>query len=418
MKILFLTHCLPNLNSHGGAEHSYGLINELKRQHHKISLCGICEEREFKNFKDDEKLNKIKSLVQSSKVFKIPRRKNIISELIRNPFSLFNPADELILPSILLKKKVELYVKKINPDVILIFNFSEAITVMNLNYPKLIFAGDMLHIPHITRVKFAKQINPKSKINFRNCIRTVGILWMSIFQKKLMLKILNNANQSGSWCYQYSLWFKKRVLTNKHKFYRVTLVDPKKKMIRKKRKKIKILTKLSSFEGTSTLISLNYLFKEVFPILEKKLHNTNYEIHVIGKGGLPQNLKYLEKHNKIIVRGFVKNLNNEINSSDIVLFPNPAEIGLRCRILNAFANYGCCIIHKSDTVGIPEIKNYKNCLVGSNADEISDLVLYAINNKKKKFEIKNNARKTFANYSSKNSIIPIIEDINKLYKPS
>ena len=79
-----------------------------------------------------------------------------------------------------------------------------------------------------------------------------------------MVKILENADKSGSWCYQYSKWFKKKISFNNHKFYRVTLIDNKKKFIRPNNNKIKILTKLSSFEGTSTLISLNYLFHEVF----------------------------------------------------------------------------------------------------------------------------------------------------------
>ena len=234
-----------------------------------------------------------------------------------------------------------------------------------------------------------------------------------IFQKKIMVKILENADKSGSWCYQYSKWFNKKLINN-HKFYRVTLIDNKKKIIRDKNDKIKILTKLSSFEGTSTLISLNYLFYEVFPLLEAKLKNFDYEIHVIGKGGLPKNLKKFAKHKNIIIRGFVKDLDQEINCSDIILFPNPAEIGLRCRILNAFANYGCCIIHKSDAIGIPEIQNFKNCFVGKDAKQISDLTLFAINNRKKRFEIKKNARETFGAYDSKNSIKPILEDIKKI----
>ncbi len=414
MKIVFLTHCLPKLNSHGGAEHSYGLIYELKKLGHEIYICGICENREYKNFQNKKNLKHINKIVKSIKIFRVPKRKNIFIELIKNPYLFIKPKDEFILPSVLLKKKVEKLIKKINPDLIINFNFAEAITSMDLDYPKISFAGDMLHIPHITRLKYAKKINPEHKFNLRNIIRYLGIHWISFFQKKIMVKILENADKSGSWCYQYSKWFKKKISFNNHKFYRVTLIDNKKKFIRPNNNKIKILTKLSSFEGTSTLISLNYLFHEVFPLLEQKLKDFNYEIHVIGKGGLPKNLKEFAKHKKIIIRGFVKDLDKEINCSDLVLFPNPAEIGLRCRILNAFANYGCCIIHKSDSIGIPEIKNFKNCLVGKDAKQISELTLFAIKNKKKRFEIKKNARKTFSSYDSKKSIKPILEDIKKI----
>ena len=53
-----------------------------------------------------------------------------------------------------------------------------------------------------------------------------------------MVKILENADKSGSWCYQYSKWFNKKLINN-HKFYRVTLIDNKKKLLEIKMIKLK-----------------------------------------------------------------------------------------------------------------------------------------------------------------------------------
>jgi hypothetical protein len=416
MKIVFVTHCLPTLNSHGGAEHSYGLIYQLKKLGYNLIICGICENREYANFKSKKKNKYLSNFFEKIKIFKVHRRKNIFKELIKNPYYFIKPKDEFILPSILLKKKVEKFINNEDPNLIINFNFSEAITTTDLNYPKITFGGDMLHVPHITRLKYAKEIDHNYKFNIRHIIRYLGIYWLSIFQKKIMLKIFSNAELSGSWCYQYSKWFKKNLYKDNHKFYRVTLLDKKKKLYKNTRKKIIILTKLSSFHGTSTLISLNYLFNKIFPLLEIKLKDIDYEIHVIGKGGLPKQLKHFTKHKRIKIRGFVKDLGKEISLSDVVLLPNPAEIGLRCRILNAFANYGCCVIHKSDTAGIPEIKSFQNCLVGNSPEQIASLTLFAIKNKKKRFEIKKRAREVFALYNSKNSIQTIIKDIKKIIR--
>ena len=400
MKFVFLTHCLPTLNSHGGADHSYAMLEQFKKKGYQINICAVCENREYRNFKKSKKIKKIANKIL---ILKVPKRKDIKKSILKNPLILFSPPEELILPSKLLEVKVSNFIKAIDPQFLFIFNYSEGITVLNSNLPKITIAGDMLHIPGLIRQKFFKLIYEKNIFSLTFLIRLVGLYWLSFFQKKIMIKILKNSKISGSWCYQYAEWFRVKARIKKSKFVRVTLQDSfdvsfkKKKNLIIKKDKIKILTKLSSFNGTSTLISLNYLFKKVIPLLEQDpiIKDIKYEIHIIGKGGVPYNLRKYAKKKNIFIRGFVKNLAKEIYNSDIVLITNPAEIGLRTRILYAFANYGCCIIHANDAKGIPEIVNYKNCFVGSSPKEIKDLIVKAMLNEELRIKIKNNARKVF-----------------------
>ena len=103
----------------------------------------------------------------------------------------------------------------------------------------------------------------------------------------------------------------------------------------------------------------------------------NFEIHVIGKGNLPDSIKEYQKDENIIMRGYVEDINNEFDTADVVLIPTAVFLGFRCRILNAFAQGACTIIHYNDAINQPEIKNKENCLVGKNGEEVSNLVYEA-----------------------------------------
>ena len=47
MKISFYTHCLPSLNSHGGAETCFSLIKYFKSQGNEIILNIVGDTNEF-----------------------------------------------------------------------------------------------------------------------------------------------------------------------------------------------------------------------------------------------------------------------------------------------------------------------------------------------------------------------------------
>ena len=180
-------------------------------------------------------------------------------------------------------------------------------------------------------------------------------------------------------------------------------------------KKFKIITALSNLGSTSTLSGMVFLFEEVLENLKKTIGSENFEIHVIGKGSLPESIKKFEKDKNIIMRGYVEDINHEFDTADVVLIPTAVFLGFRCRILNAFAQGACTIIHHNDAINQPEIINKVNCLVGKDGQEVSNLVYEAYSNPELRKKIRSKARDLYLNnFSPEISTPKILEKLTNL----
>ena len=89
MKISFYTHCLPSLNSHGGAETCFSLIKYFKSQGNEIILNIVGDTNEF-NLSQSKKAE-ITDYCKKINIYKIPERKNLIKSFIINPLNFFFP---------------------------------------------------------------------------------------------------------------------------------------------------------------------------------------------------------------------------------------------------------------------------------------------------------------------------------------
>ena len=82
-------------------------------------------------------------------------------------------------------------------------------------------------------------------------------------------------------------------------------------------------------------------------------------------------------------------------STDIVLVPTPIELGIRVRILTAFAFKCCVVAHSSNQLGIPEMRHMDNAILGSSGTALVDLIAGIAFNKKHRNSIAVRARRTY-----------------------
>ena len=422
MKISFLTHCLPSKNSHGGAETCYSLIKEFSSNNHEVSLSIISDENEC-NLAKNEKVD-IKQYIKSLKIFQIPKRESIWKVILKNPFNFFFPNQNILLPSASLEKDVTEELKKNNPDAIFIYHWIAAAPAMNSSFPKLLITGDLVHMPFETRIWHRKKLGLEVRYSIGFFLTALGTFWLCYHLRNQMIKIIKKAQAGGSFGFYDANWIKKRGY-KLSKYYKTSLEDTNSNFLLSNfkfdnRKKFKIITALSNLESTSTLSGLVFLFKEVLHRIKKSIGEVNFEIHVIGKGKLLKSISHFANDKNIIMRGYVENLNEEFNTADLVLIPTAIFLGFRCRILNAFAQGACTVIHQYDAINQPEIKHLKNCLVGKNGEEISELVLKAFHDIELRKEIRKNARSTYLeNFHPKVAtplILQALKDIVKKYE--
>ena len=412
MKISFYTHCLPSLNSHGGAETCFSLIKYFKSQGNEIILNIVGDTNEF-NLSQSKK-GEISDYCKKINIYKIPERKNLIKSFITNPLNFFSPKKNYIFPSYDLEKNVLKDLEQDKPDVIFIYHWIAAAPVLNSKIPKLLITGDLVHMPFETRMLHRRKLGLKLELNLKYFINFLGVFWLGYHLRKEMIRILNKADDGGSFGWHDANWLKKRG-AKKSKYFKTSLVDTNptfniNKFDFNNKKKFKIITALSNLESTSTLSGMVFLFEEVLNKIKNSIGEKNFEIHVIGKGNLPDKLKKYQNDPNVIMRGYVEDINIEFDTADIVLIPTAVFLGFRCRILNAFAQGACTVIHYNDAINQPEIISEKNCLVGKNGEEVSNLVYKAYKDIEFRKKIRIEARKLYLNNFSPDISTPIILD--------
>ncbi len=412
MKISFFSHCLPSRNSHGAAETCYSLIKYFKSQDHNIILNIVADDNEYKL--SNNKQSEIGKYCEKINLYKIPKRKNLINSFLNNPINFFFPKKNLIFPSFDLEKDILYDLEKDGPDSIFIYHWIAAAPVLNTTIPKLLITGDLIHMPFETRMLYRKKLGLKKEYSFNFLLKFLGVFWLGYHLRKQMIKMLNKVDDGGSFGWHDANWLKKNG-AKKSQYFKTSLIDTNPEFNINNfnfnnKKKFKIITALSNLESTSTLSGMVFLFEEVLDKLKSLIGEKNFEIHVIGKGNLPDNIKKYTEDKNIIMRGYVEDINHEFHTADVVLIPTAIFLGFRCRILNAFAQGACTIIHQNDAINQPEIINRKNCLVGKNGDEVSNLVYEAYKNLELRKNIRIEARKLYLNNFSPDISTPIILD--------
>ena len=330
MKIAFFTHCLPSRDSHGAAETCYSVIKFLKSQNHEIILNIVADDNEFKL--SQNKKAEINSYCKKINLYKIPKRKNLIKNFLINPINFFFPNESLIFPSYDLERNVLSNLEIDQPDVIFIYHWIAAAPVLNSKVPKLLITGDLIHMPFETRMLYRKKLGLKLEFNLSYIVKFLGVFWLGYHLRRQMIKMLNKADDGGSFGWHDSGWLKKNGAV-KSKYYKTSLVDTNPEFNINKydftnKGKFKIITALSNLESTSTLSGMVFLFEEVLNKLKSSIGEKNFEIHVIGKGNLPESIKKYENDENIIMRGYVENINDEFDTADVVLIPTAVFLGL------------------------------------------------------------------------------------------
>lgn len=162
-------------------------------------------------------------------------------------------------------------------------------------------------------------------------------------------------------------------------------------------KTVRIIGNVGKVGGTANSLGLEYLGNEVMPALEKILHRYDFEVHIFGSGKALKNSYQAQINPRIVWRGFVNDIDQEMLDGDVFLCVNNATNFKVChtRYLYAWSLKLPIVAHADTSLSIPEMKHGINALLGKNADEIAKCVKELIDNKSLRNRISESGYKTF-----------------------
>jgi hypothetical protein len=177
------------------------------------------------------------------------------------------------------------------------------------------------------------------------------------------------------------------------------------------------LALLGHLKGISTLAGIYLFADKILPRLVQEIGLDNFEVLVVGRYFKELPRKWQEKLTKgpVKIIEFAPNLEEVMAQSDVFFVPTPIELGVRVRIITALSYASLILTHQANQLGIPELKDGYNCLVGKDDQELTQKIIGIYQKKYDTFQIRQNARRTFQEYFEASKAVGEIErDLQRL----
>lgn len=181
---------------------------------------------------------------------------------------------------------------------------------------------------------------------------------------------------------------------------------------------VKIVGSVGNLGATGNTFALAYLGKELMPRLAERFGDRRFEVHLFGRGKTSAYVAGYLNDPRLVRRGWVEDINDEIRSADAFLVltnVNDDFLVGNTRILLAWALRGCVIMHANSGLAMPEIAHGVNVLSGRSPDEIADWIVRVADDHELRTAIAEGGLKTFQTYYRSDVVVPkmlsLVEDM-------
>lgn len=380
MRLCVIVPNVPRLGLGGGGDRISGLIRQLAERRHEIHLVSVIGKHADRepSFEVLDGYSAIGVAIHSVRYVPAGSGAGGLRGLFRafsDPEAVFTTGERATRPS------VTTAVRAIAPDCVFSFSPDPLVYVQDLvDFPVLALMSETMHlnmrvrlaygVPSIPitdplgrlrRLKTRIEIAARERLDVQHCAMPTRLFFSAP---------------------HYLAWAKSRGIKDAALF-RTSTPDAGKAVWRRKcedtmnRAVTRILV-IGHLHSTNNISGIPILFEEVLPALKRYMDQRPFEIRIVGAfDGIPLHLQKWLDSPDVTFHGAVSPADDEFGNADVVLVTVPARTGPRTRILTAFT-FGCCVVaHTNNALGIPELKDGENCLLGRTGEEIASAVARA-----------------------------------------
>lgn len=394
-KVALIAEGIPNAKSSGGPLTAWGVMRGL--QSHGVSVIAIALPSRSYSYAAMRDIYRTDCEATGAAVYEIDEVPRSRSRLIRR---LIAPSISDIYAHSRYAPQVADGVLRIKPDVLVSYHFEGLAATLGItSVPRIALVGDPTHLP--LRHHFAEQ---PLQWNATYAREGVAALAAQFQHPRIMADMLNSVSACGAFAAHHADWFRS-VGARRCEYYRTPMEDPlgpewrsmRDKFPKSGKPKIMLVGHLRS---TVTSSGLGLFAREILPLLEKRLGADAFEVHIIGasENTLSAELQKLLDRPSIRIRGYVESVAPEFLSADVLFVPTPIKLGIRVRIITGFS-YGICVVaHAANSLGIPEMVNGQNALLGENSQELAHALVRALEDGALRRTLENASRETFEKF--------------------
>ena len=137
-----------------------------------------------------------------------------------------------------------------------------------------------------------------------------------------------------------------------------------------------ILANIGRMDATGSAQGLEYLAEALLDRLEETLAGLDWRITLCGGGSLPVRAARLSRYPRVLVAGYVQDLEARMAASHLFLMLNNTgpHTGGYTRIIYAFSAGTCLVAHRRLADSMPEVIHGQNALLGDTPEALAALV--------------------------------------------
>lgn len=316
-----------------------------------------------------------------------------------------------VYPAVVLRRLMTERVRLAQADIVLTIWSPEGVAACSeLEVPTVAYQGDVDFEPGLWRYRdrdlFGQSARPIGAGSWPQRLRE--LIWLEEFRQahlRLMRGVSIIANVTASNAEFYARHGHPRSIYARNLWRRSrsrTAVPPVAAEV-----PLRIVGHAGRLDATGSVYGLRYLMLQLLPELEREMQGMDYQVHVIGGGRLPEPLVPYATHPRIVLRGFVDNLDAELETAVAYLLLNnsgPYRAAFT-RHLVAWSLGACMIVHANSRDAIPEIEDRYNALVGARPDEIARLVRMAVTNPELNGRVRTGGRETYERWFTPERVV-------------
>lgn len=287
-------------------------------------------------------------------------------------------------------------VEEFHPDALWLYT-SDAAALAHNTFPQIPRLASLIDLDHEAR-ELKRSLRPPT---LRNRLRNLAEQAQDRLLPETLIDILKNCEVVVEHSIASAQWLKDRGVTA-HYFPNPVDADPLPNDWFNKREEllqsssVRRILMVGHLRGIATQTGLRLLADEILPALERDRDLGNWEIQIVGGGGLPPDLDAkLADRPHVRLCGFVEKLAPLYQGSHVNLVAVQEKIGFRTRLVEAFAHASPSVVHTNNRYGMPELHDEQNCLLADTGEGLANAVIRVLTDDRLRQKLEDKARRTY-----------------------
>lgn len=389
MRTTLLVGGFPNPTSGGGALTAYTLLMHLLERGHEVTACVLHEPEHVdplgkgaaERAADLERLGVRVDLLESRPA---ANDRSLRGRARRT----LMPRPEQLFPTLADAERVRDAVRRTSPGAVFVYHWEALAASRLVTAPRIAGVGDPPHLSFFYRWR-------ASWPSVYTARSSIQLLSLALHQPRAMVRLLRECRVAGAFAAHHAAWLRRHGVPG-CLYLRTPVPDegPVTLAASPSAEETPRILLLGHLRGIVTVSGLR-VFARMLPLLEQRFGRNGFRVRIVGGFDPPPEVRAELRHPAVEFAGHTEDPRSDLAWANVFLVPNTIPLGIRVRIITAFAAGAPIVSHASNALGIPELQTGVNALLATSPGRLTDAVARLARDEPLRRQLASAARATY-----------------------